>query len=305
MPYEFHDDLRSRVRQAVERRLRRVSYVEEFLHLGHRLARANHVEKLPWLDGPLRTVYQQLSETGLAQLPLEALGLPLRETLRGAERHVEELRQRPSVPGRTYELTSDEELLAQAEPYLFGLSRPLLDLAERYLGLPVDYLGVNIKRELANGLSEGTRLWHADPEDERMLKLIVYLSDVDAGSGPFAAIDARQSREAKKRLRYDCFPFVWHFKEGPFISLEKVVPAAQWRTFVGPRLTAVFCDTARCLHRASPPTTVDRYSMTFSYLSRKAWFCFASGRTLQKAFVERWGNQLDEHQRSCLMPRRS
>lgn len=298
MPYEFHDDLRTRVRQAVERRLRRVSYVEELLQLGHRLARANHVEKLPWLDGPLRAVYQQLSETGLASLPLDALGLPIDETLRAAEAHVEALRQRPSdSSGRTFALTSDEALLAHAEPFLFGLSRSLLDLAERYLGLPVDYLGVNIKRELANGRSEGTRLWHADPEDERMLKLIVYLSDVDAGSGPFAAIDARRSAEAKKRLRY-----AWG-STCTSEALEQVVPATEWRTFVGPRLTAVFCDTARCLHRASPPTRVDRYSMTFSYLSREAWFCFASGRTLQRAFVERWGGQLDAHQRSCLGPR--
>jgi hypothetical protein len=296
MPYEFHDDLRTRVRQAVERRLRRVSYFEDFLQLGHRLARANHVEKLPWLDGPLRGIYQQLSETGLAQLPLDALGVPTGETLRAAEAHVERLRRLPSVPGRTYELTSNEELLAQAEPFVFGLSRPLLDLAERYLGLPVDYLGVNIKREFANGLSEGTRLWHADPEDERMLKIIVYLSDVDAGSGPFAAVDARQSAEAKKRLRY-----AWGSTCTPE-ALEKVVPPTEWRTFVGPRLTAVFCDTARCLHRASPPTTVDRYSMTFSYLSRKAYFCFASGRTLQRAFVERWGARLDPHQLSCLVP---
>lgn len=296
MPYEFRNDLRTRVRQAVERRLRQVSYVEDFLQLGHRLARANHVEKLPWLDGPLRGVYQQLSETGLAQLPLDALGLPLDETLRAAEGHVETLRRRPSVPGTTFALTPDADLLAQPEPFLFGLSRPLLDLAERYLGLPVDYLGVNIKREFANGLSEGTRLWHADPEDERMLKIIVYLSDVDAGAGPFAAIDARRSAEAKKRLRYP-----WGSTCTPE-ALERVVPTGEWRTFVGPRLTAVFCDTARCLHRASPPTTVDRYSMTFSYLSREAYFCFASGRTLQRAFVERWDRRLDAHQRACLVP---
>ena len=51
--------------------------------------------------------------------------------------------------------------------------------------------GVSVKREIANGLMEGpARVFHRDPEDERVLKIIVYLSDVDEGAGPFQCLDA-------------------------------------------------------------------------------------------------------------------
>ena len=52
------------------------------------------------------------------------------------------------------------------------------------MGLPVRYFGVAMKREIANGVIEGPRSFHIDPEDENVLKIIVYLNDVDAGTGP-------------------------------------------------------------------------------------------------------------------------
>lgn len=295
MPFYVRNDLRSRVRQAVERRLRQVPYVEGLLHLGHRRARANHVARLPRLHPTLQAIHRQLDATGVVQFPLTDLGLPIDDTVRAADAHVETLRRRAGPLG-TDEVVSDEDLLSSAEPFLFGLSPALLDLAECYLGLPVAYLGVNVKREVANGLHKGARLWHADPEDERVLKLIVYLNDVDGDSGPFEALDARFSEEARKELRY-----AWASTCTPEV-LARVASPSQWRSYTGPRLTAILCDTARCLHRASPPTARDRYSMTFSYLSRKAHFCFASGRVLQETFIQRWSGLLDTRQLSAATP---
>ena len=42
--------------------------------------------------------------------------------------------------------------------------------------------------------------------------------------------------------------------------------------------------------------------MTFSYLSRKAYFCFASGRAPQRSFVSRWAQRLDARQLATLTP---
>lgn len=79
----------------------------------------------------------------------------------------------------------------------WGLSDQLLDLAECHIGLPVRYLGVEAKREMvesAEGRSrEVVRRWHLDDEDRRILKVVVYLSDVDAGAGPFGFVHQSRS----------------------------------------------------------------------------------------------------------------
>jgi len=296
MTYDMKLSFSTRVRHAIFRRMRRVSYLENLIRRQHRLARADYLDRLPWLDSPLRELCQKLQDEGVAQLPLTELGIPYDATLKAAEHWVEQLRKRTPVDSH-FEMIPDDALLEQPEPYLFGLSQKLLDLAERYMGLPVDYLGVNLKRELANGQQVGTRLWHADPEDERVLKIIVYLSDVDEGAGPFAAVEAPLTEKARWALRYD-----WG-TNCTSEALEAVVPKTQWRLCTGPRLTAVFCDTARCLHRASPPLRTDRYSMTFSYLSREAYFCFSDGRQLQQKFRDRYRHLLDARQLEAVTPR--
>jgi len=63
---------------------------------------------------------------------------------------------------------------------------------------------------------------------------------------------------------------------------------------VTPRLTANVCDTA--LHRASPPFTTDRYSITFSYLSERPYLLSARDLARQQQFRERWGSLLNARQ---------
>ena len=145
---------------------------------------------------------------------------------------------------------------------------------------PAD-LGVAVKREIANGVLEGTRHFHTDPEDENVLKIIVYLNDVDAGTGPFQCLSAPDSAEVGKARGAE---------------LERIVPASNWVTCLGPRLTANVCDTARCLHRASPPLTTDRYSITFSYLSERPYLLWAHDLARQQQFRERWGSLLNARQ---------
>jgi hypothetical protein len=37
-------------------------------------------------------------------------------------------------------------------------------------------------------------------------------------------------------------------------------------------------------------------------MSRKAYFCFASGRALQEAFIQRWSGLLDSRQLAAVTP---
>jgi len=157
---------------------------------------------------------------------------------------------------------SIEEHCARPEVYRWGLDDGQLDLAEWYIGLPAQYLGVTIKLERADAVVADTRQWHRDVEDRRMLKLITYLSDVDEGAGPFGYLDRNASDRVVRNLQY-WSGFI------PDAQVETVVPRDQWRAANGPALCTTFVDTCRLLHRATPPRTTDRYSVTFSYCSQQ------------------------------------
>lgn len=154
------------------------------------------------------------------------------------------------------------------------------------MGLPVRHFGMAVKREIANGELVGTRQFHIDPEDENVIKIILYLNDVDAGTGPFQCLNAQDTVKVGKARGAE---------------LERIVPPSKWVTCVGPRLTANVCDTARCLHRASPPLTTDRYSITFSYVSERPYLLWAFDIARQQQFKERWGSQLTPRQSAALM----
>src|SRR5690606_1778981 len=82
--------------------------------------------------------------------------------------------------------------------YLAGLDPLLLQLAERYIGLPPLYLGVEAKVEFPDGLSGGTRNWHWDLEDVRVLKIVLFVSSVGGDDGPLECLSAHDSAAVRR-----------------------------------------------------------------------------------------------------------
>jgi hypothetical protein len=228
---------------------------------------------------------QELRANGVAQRHLNYFGAPYGAMVAAADRLCAELAAQPVEGAHFRDVPEDDRLLADPDPYLFTLSEPLLDFAESYIGLPVRYFGVSVKREIANAQLVGTRYFHKDPEDENVLKIIVYLNDVDVGTGPFQCLSAPDSAKVGKARGAE---------------LERIVPPSNWVTCLGPRLTANVCDTARCLHRASPPVTTDRYSITFSYVSERPYLVWGNDLARQQKFRERWGSLLSARQNMAL-----
>ena len=105
------------------------------------------------------------------------------------------------------------------------------------------------------------REWHIDIEDRHTLKLVIYLSDVDgADDGPFEYLDREATERARSAIRY----------LSGFVADERLAQATareEWRQVTGPRFTAAVADTCGLFHRARPPVSHDRYSMTYSYCS--------------------------------------
>lgn len=183
-----------------------------------------------------------------------------------------------------------------ASLYRWGLDQHNLDIAEAHIRLPVRYIGLEVKAERANGEAAGqqVRYWHLDAEDRRMLKIIVYLNDVDAGTGPFEYLPPPLSELARRTLR--CRPGITFLADE---SISAVVAQTDWRQVTGPARTAVYADTGCLIHRMKSPTDRDRYSATFVYTSDRPFSVFSRFMPT-RTFVDEIAETLTPRQRRAL-----
>jgi hypothetical protein len=269
-----HDTQRQNIREVLSRWYhavkRRAAFVQRWLWASSPLRsrgdnryearRCQHAPNLPRLSREHTGILADLGNIGVA---VSTLQLPS-PVLDSADHFLKLLRSKvteePCVKTTSHQLALDPRL------FMWGLSDDLLDLAECHIGLPPRYLGVEVKREIVNPAEghshDAVRRWHLDHEDRRILKVIVYLSDVDSGSAPFGYVDLSTS-EALLGGRQHAYNSA---------RLDEVVrakvPLHKRRQVTGPRMTAIYVDTGRVLHRVLPPLESERYSVTFAYCSR-------------------------------------
>lgn len=190
-----------------------------------------------------------------------------------------------------------EELMQQAPwVYRLGLETQLLDLAEAYLGEPCYYLSCAFKREPADSRLAGTRQWHLDMEDDRMLRVLVYLNPVEPGGGAFEYL----SRDDAQVLG-NATSFHTGLRTDEEVAAH--VPRERWNAVLGPTGTVMLFDGIRLFHRAGVPDKADRLSLTLSYCSRhpKQLYQFARlPRALRRDLVD----TLSPRQRACVPPPR-
>lgn len=184
------------------------------------------------------------------------------DTHAAAQRAVEWLRHHD--PAATVDYLPLSLLADDPALFLWGLAQQNLDIAERHIGLPVRYLGLEVRVERAVPADSRylVRDWHLDVEDRRMVKIIVYLSDVDDSTGPFEYLPSAASESARRTLGVR--PGLTFL---PDAEVTSAVPSSAWRRITGPAGTAVYADTAHLMHRIKAPTGGDRYSATFVYTS--------------------------------------
>ena len=223
-------------------------------------------------------ILQGLQRQGVFQTSLEALDLPLNSALlKASEGMVAKL---PSAAEATnghlgHCLHGDAATILQQYPdmLLWGLQEPLLDLLENYMGMPVSYLGVDLRKDIPNGQQVGTRCWHTDGEDSCVVKIAVYLTDVAQEHGPFECIS---KSEFNSTYRY--FSPNYLYQQRPKFHDEhmaKIVQPENWTTCLGEAGSVVIADTTQVLHHGAVPTQ-ERIALFFAYAThapRKLDFC--------------------------------
>ncbi|MEE4453624.1 hypothetical protein [Novosphingobium resinovorum] len=275
--------------------------VRGWLGRRHAAAIARHDARLPPIDGAGQAIVDRLERCGVCITTLDALAIPgseaLVETAAALAQAFAPEARALSRAGQAFIIVPPADIAANPRIFHWGLEDRLLDIAERYIGLPAAYDGVAINYTVADGREISTRKWHRDWEDRRMLKVAVYLHDVDTGGGPFECI-ARQDTVQSDREGYN-------YDLADDDALARRLGEDFARDVVsctGPRGTVVFCDTARFFHRGKPATTRDRAALFYSYFANPPRHPFLCERTgLGRADALALAEGLPERQRRAAL----
>jgi hypothetical protein len=115
--------------------------------------------------------------------------------------------------------------------------------------------------------AEATRIssqrWHRDYNDKHLLKAFLYLVDVDEGMGPFQYVPGSQPGGPYAE-EWGWEPLGQNYPTEE--ELESRIPASAVHTFVGPKASLLFCNTAG-FHRGGFSTTNPRVLATVTYSS--------------------------------------
>ena len=177
------------------------------------------------------------------------------------------------------------------EILFWGLGERLLDIVENYIGLPLLFHGVDLRRDAADAPLTDARSWHLDIDDERMVKVIVYLNNVGHTGGPYEYIPRSFTEHITNALNY---------KSG-YVSnkaISEIVSPQYWRTCAAKAGSIIITDPCNVFHRAKPAKR-NRYSITFGYTSRIPKL-FLSEFQLSSQEWNRISPQLSKRQIACL-----
>ncbi|MBD0263637.1 MAG: 2OG-Fe(II) oxygenase [Tolypothrix sp. Co-bin9] len=258
-------------------------------------AKDKYSSDLPVISSNDLACIKALKEEGVFVTSLEALGIPSTPQLLWAANNL--------LPQLTVIYPHNKEIFIEATPdqilsypniFLWGLEERLIDIAERYIGLPVFYQGSFFRRDLANGIQRKSRLWHMDHEDRPMIKILIYLNDVNEDGGAFQYIPLDLSKLSSQILKYK------HSTIQDEV-IESVISTSYWKSCLGSAGTVIFADTGSIFHRASIPIMSERFSITFSYTSRYPKNPHYCKSFLSKNDLLSLAKKLSPRQRKCIL----
>lgn len=174
----------------------------------------------------------------------------------------------------TYLLGGDKNLISRdfENPFLkFVLRDKIISTAALYLKLAPKFNSFYLMSTMVvppDSPEYLSQRWHRDPEDKKLIKVFLYLNDVDEGTGPFSYIKGthfggRWRHLFPQRLPAGSYP--------PNGELEKIIPKEDIKICTGRSGTLIFCDTSG-LHKGGFSTEKSRLMSMASFVSRASKF---------------------------------
>lgn len=154
----------------------------------------------------------------------------------------------------------------EESPFIrFSLAGPVIEIAGEYLGLLPSFDSFNLSETVAAaGDAKLSQRWHRDPEDRRVVKAFIYLTDVTSpGAGPFTYVKGSHAGGRYAGLSPQLFPAGSYPPEG---AVEAAVAPSDILSCLGKAGTVIFADTAG-LHKGGFSTAVPRLMYTAGFVS--------------------------------------
>jgi Phytanoyl-CoA dioxygenase (PhyH) len=269
-----------RVSKAIERQGIRATYELHDRVLSNRTSRGLYGDTPPQLDDLQRSILDDVREHGYSLRSFTDL-FPNA----GAWHALEDQRDRfvasteadLAAGGEHVRVRPGKEFVVRLQSYGVELrpddpwftlvaSRRLLDVANTYLEMwsKLEYVDVWYsvpQPEAAERIS--SQRWHRDYDDKHLLKVFLYLVDVDEDMGPFQYVAGSQPGGPYADA-WGWQPLGQNYPTEE--ELEDRIPGSAVRTFTGRAGTLLFCNTAG-FHRGGFSTTRPRVLATATYSS--------------------------------------
>jgi hypothetical protein len=245
--------------------------------LAYRAERVKHTKNLPPLSPSDRLIVETCNKEGVFVTSVEELGLTSTAQLLKATRSQLDCMERVLFTNGGDKKSSGNQTDA-VHPQIFtvtdlpeffswGSEQRLLNIVENYIGLPSTFQGVHLRRDFANKNPVTTEFWHQDLEDRRMLKIIIYLSDVSEENGPFEYIPKSVvSPLLSWRINYAIYRA--HALGASNREIEKIVPRSAWKSCPGRAGTVIFMDPVAIFHHGKSRKT-ERSALFFVYTAKQ------------------------------------
>jgi hypothetical protein len=155
------------------------------------------------------------------------------------------------------EMLSDDDLRSFPAFLATAIDERLLATVMETMGMVPHLESIDVLASTHVGPAlTASQLWHYDVNDERIVKLFVYLEDCGPRNGPFTFIPADCSQRVAGA--------VGHYVADDLIAAH--VPRIQWQIIEGDAGTAFLIDTGRCYHFGSR-SELTRYAYVVTYSS--------------------------------------
>ena len=164
----------------------------------------------------------------------------------------------PNAGNTFYELFTDEYFLKIAKKYLNDI--PLLTEI-KLLHSPITN----------DNIFNGSQLLHSDHDDDKLMKIFIYLNDVTIESGPLEIVNKNITQEIIKNSHYRWGQEHRQYKSHDDKLLNLYPNANAITTLIGNEGTIIIADTANCLHRGSRNPTKERLVLYATYTTRTSF----------------------------------